>query len=66
MEEIINTISKRRKSMRITRKELAARIGVSQVTIFNIEHKKRLSSLATFFNICEALGLEVTLSDKNK
>lgn len=66
MKEIINYLREKRKSMRIPRKELAERIGVSQVTIFNIEHGKRLSSLATFFNICEALGLEVTLSDKNK
>ena len=52
--------------MRISRKELAARIGVSQMTLFNIEHGKSLSSLATFFNACDALGLEVTLTEKNK
>lgn len=66
MEQIIESIKVKRKSMRITRKELAARIGVSPVTLFNMEHGKRLTSLATFLNICEALGLEVTLSDKNK
>ena len=64
--EIINSIRKKRKSMRISRKELAARIGVSQMTLFNIEHGKSLSSLATFFNACDALGLEVTLTEKNK
>lgn len=64
MKEIINYVREKRKSMRIPRKELAERIGVSQVTLFNIEHGKGLSSLETFFNICDALGLEVTLREK--
>ena len=58
----MNEISKKRKALGMTQKELGDRTGVSWKTISNLERSVnvRYSLLA---KVCEILGLEITLTD---
>ncbi len=58
----MNEISKKRKALGMTQKELGDRVGVSWKTISNLERSVnvRYSLLA---KVCEILGLEITLTD---
>lgn len=58
----MNEISKKRKALGMTQKELGDRTGVSWKTISNLERSVnvRYSLLA---KVCEILGLEITLID---
>lgn len=58
----MNEISKKRKALGMTQKELGDKVGVSWKTISNLERSVnvRYSLLA---KVCEKLGLEITLTD---
>lgn len=60
MEEIIETIKFRRKELKIKQDELAQRLGVSTMTIINLE-KGRNVSLSVLFGVLNELGLKLNV-----
>lgn len=58
MEEIIEAIKAKRKELKISQKELAAMVGVSSVTIVNMEQNKNVA-VKTVIDSCAKLGMRV-------
>lgn len=48
----------------ISQEELARQLGISNVTLCNIEKGNRCANLRTLQKICEALGYEIVLIKK--
>jgi transcriptional regulator with XRE-family HTH domain len=65
---IAKTITFRRRSRRITQKQLALMVGVSPRTIFALENGDTSISVKTFFAVAAALGyrIDIHLETKSK
>lgn len=58
-------IAERRKSLGLTQAAAAARVGLNQKTISNIENQPEKSSIETLFKVMSALELELSLAQRN-
>lgn len=58
----MNEISKKRKALGMTQKELGDRVGVSWKTISNLETSKNCK-FSLLKKVCEVLGLSLALID---
>lgn len=63
MRKIKNDIIKQRLNYEIDnsslkKKEIAGLVGISQSTLSDYKHSKKMPSLETFANICEVLNLD--------
>ena len=52
-------IKSRRKSLDMTQKQLAKKVGVTDVTISRYENGEREPSFTEFIKLCEVLGMKV-------
>ena len=64
MEQFAEKIKRARKAKRLSRRKLAEQSNVSEIAIYYIENGKT-PSLRTLLKICEALGFDITLTQKN-
>ena len=55
-----NAIKSIRKELKISRKELASRSGISVTALYNIENNLSFPSKDTIYGICSALGVPVS------
>ena len=55
-----NAIRSLRKSLKVSRKKLAADSGISITALYNIESNLSFPSKATIDNICSALGVPIS------
>ena len=53
-------IKDRRTAMGLTKTQLAAKVGVSQPHINDIENGKSKASVDVLFRICDVLGIRIT------
>ena len=60
----MNEISKKRKALGMTQKELGDRVGVSWKTISNLERGCNVR-YSLLMDVCEVLGLELALVDNS-
>ena len=60
--EIHEILRKERRASDITQAELAARIGISLVTLNKFENGLQSANLSTLKKICEALGYNIVLT----
>ncbi len=60
-KELLNAIVKARKSQKITQKAVAQKIGVNVVSLSGFERGRVHISLSRILQICEALGLSLTV-----
>ncbi|HMH23706.1 MAG TPA: helix-turn-helix transcriptional regulator [Puia sp.] len=65
-EHIINLVKARRESLNVTQESLAQLSGVGLRTVKQFERGKGNPTLQTLQKLGDALGLEVTVSVKNK
>ena len=65
MEQFAQKIKDARKAKRLSRRELAQKSNVSDVSIYYIE-KGQMPSLRTLSRICEVLGFDITLTPKKQ
>lgn len=69
MESLTDLIAKlvnKRVSMQMTQKELANKIGISNVSMCRIETRAKTPSLETLFRMAESLGMVVSVADKSR
>ena len=52
-------IKSRRKNLDMTQKQLAVKVGVTDVTISRYENGEREPSFTEFIKLCEVLGMKV-------
>lgn len=52
-------IKSRRKNLDMTQKQLAKKVGVTDVTISRYENGEREPSFTEFIKLCEVLGMKV-------
>ena len=60
----MNEISKKRKALGMTQKELGDRVGVSWKTISNLERGCNVR-YSLLMKVCEVLGLEIVIADNS-
>lgn len=65
MEQFAQKIKDARKAKRLSRRELAQKSNVSDVSIYYIE-KGQMPSLKTLSRLCEVLGFDITLTKKQQ
>ena len=65
MEQFAQKIKDARKAKRLSRRELAQKSNVSDVSIYYIE-KGQMPSLKTLSRLCEVLGFDITLTPKKQ
>ena len=65
MENFSEKIKVARKAKRLSRRELAQKSNVSDVSIYYIE-KGQMPSLKTLSRLCEVLGFDITLTKKQQ
>ncbi|MGB5929396.1 MAG: helix-turn-helix domain-containing protein [Cyclobacteriaceae bacterium] len=61
IKEIGEVIKERRKFLRITQEDLGEISGISERTLRDIEKGLANPELASLMNLCEVLGLELTI-----
>jgi len=66
IQEIGNTIRKRRKILKITQEQLASVSNVALRTLREVEQGSGNPSFETLANLLDSLGLEIKVSIKNK
>ena len=59
-EQVGSAVRARRKAREQSQEELAGQIGISVVTLSNIERGENAPTLAVFFKLHRALGLDVS------
>jgi len=64
MDNLVNIIKERRKTLSITQRELAALSGVGINTLTKIERGEANPSLKVIMNILNTLGLEIVIKIK--
>ena len=65
MENFSEKIKVARKAKRLSRRELAQKSNVSDVSIYYIE-KGQMPSLRTLSRLCEVLGFDIKLTPKKQ
>jgi transcriptional regulator with XRE-family HTH domain len=65
-KELIKMIKERRESLRVTQETLSELSGVGLRTVKQFESGKGNPTLITLQKLGDALGLEITMSVKNK
>lgn len=63
---LVETIVERRRQLRLTQAELGARVNMSQSQIARVENSSTVPRLDTIIAIADALGLEITLAEKEQ
>ena len=63
--ELIEKIKKKRKDLGLSQMELAEKVGMKRQYIGALEQGERIPTIKTLVKICDALGLEVDLKDKD-
>jgi DNA-binding XRE family transcriptional regulator len=61
---LIQQVTKIRKEMGLTQKDLADKIGVKQQVISRLENEKHVPTLDNFIKILEGLDLELTIKKR--
>lgn len=64
--EIVGKLMAARYRKQISQRELSRRTGIAQKTISRIENGIDIPELSTIFKLSEALGLEISLVDKQQ
>jgi DNA-binding XRE family transcriptional regulator len=62
--ELYEILRRERRLRDINQDQLAKQLGISHVTLCNIEKGKRCANLRTIQKICDALGYEIVLTKK--
>lgn len=63
----LHEILRRERRMRdISQEQLANQLGISNVTLCNIEKGKQCANFRTLQKICDALGYEIVLTKKQE
>ena len=63
-DAIIQSLVDERKKQNITQKDLATRVGMSQVSVCRIEKRTKNPSLETLYYMAHELGLTFKITDK--
>lgn len=61
---LIQQVTKARKEMGLTQKELADKVGVTQQIISRFENEKHAPTLDNFLKILDGLDLEISINKK--
>lgn len=62
---LIQQVTKVRKEMGLTQKDLANKIGMKQQVISRVENEKHVPTLDSFIRILDGLDLELTIKKKD-
>lgn len=62
--EIGKYLANRRKSLKVTQRELAALCGISEHALCNLERGEGNPTADLMLNVMDALGLEISISPK--
>jgi ribosome-binding protein aMBF1 (putative translation factor) len=64
--QLILTLYQQRQSSGLSQKELSDRCGISQQALSRLERERHLPNLSTLIKLCDALGLQLTLTKKEE
>jgi DNA-binding XRE family transcriptional regulator len=64
--QLILSLYQQRQSIGLSQLELSERCGISQQALSRLEREKHLPNLSTLIKLCDALGLQLTLTKKEE